>query len=104
MTITLVRIAVLNKDEHLPCYKCGQVVTHNNSVIRFEAFLRPFGVSFVDQDCHLFPVEGEQPCIGSPSRFQYFEGYPKDPREAYAYVKDDEQPYREAYAQLLAET
>lgn len=103
MAVMIARILGLRKGEQLPCYKCGQLVPHDNSVIQFDCKLAPFGMPFQDHDCHLLPVEGKHPCIGSPSRFQYFPGYPRDPRKEYAYHGESEKAYREAYAALLAE-
>jgi hypothetical protein len=89
-------------EEELPCYKCGQPVPKMNSVIHFEWRLRPLGIEWLQTDCHLLPVCGEHPCIGSPSRFQYFPGYPKDERAEFSYDQESEGPYREALAKFQA--
>lgn len=67
--------------EPLPCDYCGQLVPLENSVTNFEATRQPHSLGFFGLvDRHLFPVDGPTPCAGSPSRYQYFKGYPRDPR------------------------
>lgn len=44
---------------------------------------------------HLLPIEG---CVGSPSRAQYLENQPRDPRYPYEY--DQEAAWRDAYDKL----
>jgi hypothetical protein len=72
----------------LPCYKCGQLVLPNNSVLHFENERLKDRTIFEqlewrDTDCHLLPVDGAMPCIGSPSRYQLLEGFPPDTRPEY---------------------
>lgn len=90
----------------LICDKCGQPVPENNDASVLEIFL---GEVLNDKKLsslafktarHLFPVtEGKIPCAGSPSRLQYFEGFPKDKR--YPYNPDLEKPHREALVKML---
>jgi len=79
------------------CDKCGKEVCPTNDATIFEAILTlNNNVILVNQARHLLP-EGN--CPGSPSRAQYLEGQPRDPR--YPYLEKNEIPYREAFKKLL---
>ena len=85
------------------CDKCGRDVHPTNDVICFELLKgnsRVLGAT----SRHLLPhkEEGVVVCPGSPSRAQYLEGQPRDPRPEYPYVLEAEEEERAAYAQLLA--
>jgi hypothetical protein len=84
------------------CDKCGQPVCPSNNVTFFDAFRRGSPLlPFVFVSRHLLPVmeDGAVVCEGSPSRAQYLEGQPRDPR--YPYQSDLEGSYRDAYKLLL---
>ncbi|MEM4657709.1 MAG: hypothetical protein QXX77_04735 [Candidatus Methanosuratincola sp.] len=86
------------------CDKCGKKVELKNSARVFQYIvdygrIPDFGVgTFLmgSSDRHLLPVPG---CDGSPSRNQYLEGMPRDPRSK-TYRVELEEKYRHAY-QLL---
>lgn len=89
------------------CDKCGRVVPSSNDVVYFDSMLDFMHghapVSLFGQSRHLLPVkEGEEVvCIGSPSRAQYLEGQPRDPRSEWAYKPEREALYRKAWMALL---
>jgi len=82
------------------CDKCGQPVDPKNDAVRLEmiAFQENAASLLFAQSRHFLP-DGN--CPGSPSRAQYIEGQPKDAR--YAYNKQYEKVWRDAYAKLLEE-
>ena len=93
------------------CDKCGQEVEPGNdaSVIAAKAMAMASGekwflTSIVTKNSrHFLPVKdgtGKEICPGSPSRFQYLEGQPRDPRPGAEYVPDLEIPYRTAFREV----
>lgn len=84
------------------CDKCGQLVPEHNDIRALEAIRRSDEVFWFMKARHCLPVvrEGVTLCPGSPSRAQYLEGQPRDRRSQYPYIPEDEQPYREAWAQM----
>ncbi len=54
----------------LPCDKCGVLVPQENSVLAYELRRGNLGVAIStgDYDRHFYPMKGEHPCEGSPSR------------------------------------
>jgi hypothetical protein len=85
------------------CDKCGKPVDPTNDAVeldielhRAEGDLFPIGL-VIAQARHLLPVAG---CPGSPSRAQYLEGQPRDPRGIYGYDPEHEEPIRKAYASM----
>lgn len=88
------------------CNKCGRSVEPENDVAKLETLFHEVQgcvPPFYLQHRHIFTVmEGDKMvCEGSPSRAQYLEGQPRDTREDYKYNPDLEQPYREAYKEML---
>ena len=85
------------------CDKCKTPVPPANDATLFEAIRsdEPFFAFAISR--HLLPVviDDVQICPGSPSRAQYLEGQPRDPR--YPYRDEREQPARDAYAALQAQ-
>lgn len=84
------------------CDKCSTPVPSTNDAGLLDALLQREPIlAFTLPPRHLLPVEqdGETVCPGSPSRAQYLEGQPRDPR--YPYRPEAEAPYRQAYAELL---
>ena len=98
-------------DKFRTCDKCGYLVDPQNNALLFEDHLidvrRERGEEMSHlallgaKSRHLLPVtEGDKViCTGSPSRAQYLEGQPRDPR--YPYRIENEAIYREAYQNLL---
>ncbi len=85
------------------CNKCGTPVLPNNDACRLE-YLRTGDptVMVFGTPRHVLPIveDGETICEGSPSRAQYLEGQPTDPRGVYGYHHDLEEPFRQAFAQM----
>jgi hypothetical protein len=75
------------------CDKCGEAVPDNNNASVLEIYLGNFS-AILAWPRHLLPTEN---CEGSPSRAQYLEGQPKDPRSKYGYHNFHEQQVRAAY-------
>lgn len=89
------------------CDKCGRRVPSDNNAVYFDAALGnmpPEGILFAVSR-HLLPVveDGVVICTGSPSRAQYVEGQPRDPRAAFAYNPAKEGTYRAAYRKMQQE-
>lgn len=88
-----------------PCDKCGQPVDPKNDAVALEAVIhqhmgRPdkaLWLAFTASSRHLLPT-GD--CEGSPSRAQYLEGQPLDPRGEYPLSEMLVEPLRVAYAEL----
>lgn len=92
------------------CDKCGQLVPLHNSLFGFSnhwfAVTGTFALASGDGDRHLLPVlagDGTVLCHGSPSRAQYLEGQPRDPRPEFRYVETEEHWYRSAFWNLRRE-
>lgn len=84
----------------MSCYKCGRDVPPGNDASFFDAFLtRKPAIIMFSRPCHLLHIKegGVVVCPGSPSRAQYIEGQPRDPRPEYAYKEECEALYRKAY-------
>ena len=65
------------------CDKCGKEVPwENDATVVSSYFQGRAGVIFLYGSRHFLPTED---CEGSPSRAQYIEGQPRDPREEYSY-------------------
>jgi len=87
------------------CDRCGEAVPPQNDVREFDALLMDNPVIlFVGHSRHILPVvkDGAVTCPGSPSRAQYIEGQPPDPRARYAYDPKSEERYRTAWRRLQA--
>jgi len=86
------------------CDKCQRRVSPDNDCARFD-WLLGAALAFMSQSRHLLPVveNGVVVCGGSPSRAQYIDGQPRDPRPEWSYMPEREAPYRAAYDQLLAD-
>jgi hypothetical protein len=87
-----------------PCDKCGGEVSVGDDVtalLVLETSNRLYGLAF---SRHILPVQKDSVtvCEGSPSRAQYLEGQPRDPRSAYAYRDELEVLARELYSRLQA--
>ena len=59
--------------------------------------IEEYALQFERTDRHLLPENG---CEGSPSAYQYFEGYPKDNRSGAVYEERKVIRARNAYAAL----
>lgn len=105
---------IMKKEYHSRCDKCGEVVYPWNDALELDiyaGFLHPaVKMTYPTLGRHLFPTED---CVGSPSRCQYLEGYPRDTRRnyegelAYPYrpdLKNQEERYRMAYRMILETT
>lgn len=105
-----------------PCGKCGRPVHCRDDVAYFDFMrekMRLHGIHFVDavvdpwvntallktQSWHLLPLKDgdEVVCEGSPSRYQYLEGQPRDTRCDMRYMAELEVVSRAAYARLQKE-
>ena len=83
------------------CDKCGKKVDIKNSARFFQHIVDYGRIPDVSAgtflmgtwDRHLLPVDG---CDGSPSRYQYLEGMPRDKRSN-NYDPSLEEKYRRAY-------
>ncbi|MEI6346059.1 MAG: hypothetical protein WCO79_02395 [bacterium] len=90
------------------CDKCGrEVPPHNNlQLLVDEWFHLKKQVNYAAWGCrHILPVmeNGKAICEGSPSRAQYLEGQPHDPRPEYPHLGGEvENEFRTAYRRLLA--
>jgi hypothetical protein len=84
------------------CDRCGESVPTRNDTCHFDIFLTGNPACIGGQPRHLLPVvrDGVVICPGSPSRAQYIEGQPRDPRPRYAYDPKSEQRYRDAWRKL----
>lgn len=85
------------------CDKCGRAVPENNDVRYFDHHLDQASMSILfGIPRHLLPLveDGVVVCEGSPSRAQYLEGQPRDPRVSYTYKPELEARYREVYAEM----
>lgn len=83
-----------------PCDKCGLPVEHGNDAVALDVIL---GISHgwgAARPRHLIATEN---CPGSPSRAQYLEGQPLDPRPQYPLAESEIERVRGAYAELQAE-
>jgi hypothetical protein len=84
------------------CDKCGTPVPPDNDAtwVASEYHHAPMAIVMFHAR-HFLPVveDGKVICPGSPSRAQYIEGQPPDPR--YPYDKDQEPKWREAYQRTL---
>ncbi len=82
------------------CDKCGEPVERTNDAVRIHMTAYPEeAVSLITATArHFLPTNT---CPGSPSRAQYIDGRPRDPR--YTYVQSHEAVWRAAYAQVQAE-
>jgi hypothetical protein len=91
----------------ITCKRCGKEVPPWNNAEVFDRILSQVRTNIrhnylahlFQMSVHLLPVigeSGEVACVGSPSRFQYFEGYPRDPRGKYEYCAEVETEYRRA--------
>lgn len=79
------------------CDKCGKPVPLTNDAVWIQ-FLATGDWGLVTTDPrHFLPTAD---CPGSPSRAQYIEGQPRDPR--YRYHPEDEAKWRQAYAEALS--
>jgi len=98
-------IDILNVKEYGTrlCDKCGQVVLRENSMMLLQKLRGKIRVAGYNHDRHLLPVKEQVPCEGSPSRAQYIEGQPRDPRGIYGYFPAMEKSVREAYAKMMEE-
>lgn len=89
------------------CDKCGREVPHDNDAVGFDVCRGGSPLLYLGAvPRHLLPVlDGEEVvCTGSPSRAQYLEGQPRDPRPGSQYDPELEASHREAYTKLLAES
>ena len=84
------------------CDKCKTDVPVNNDASIFDAILTGNPIFAFAMSRHLLPVfDGdEMVCSGSPSRAQYIEGQPRDPRGEYVYHEELEPERREAFEAL----
>lgn len=88
------------------CSKCGEPVMLENNGALFDLFVHehptPFLAVSLTQAFHLLPVikDGRTVCPGSPSRFQYLAGQPRDPRPQIHYRPEREPIKRAAFAQM----
>lgn len=85
------------------CDKCGRAVPENNDARYFDHYLMGGGIDILfGIPRHLLPLveDGVVVCEGSPSRAQYLEGQPRDPRVSYRYKPELEARYREVYAEM----
>ena len=88
------------------CDKCGAPVEPSNNAVLIDVTILAMNGWELDalvlQDTarprHLLPVEG---CEGSPSRAQYVEGQPRDPRPEYAWDEAIAERVRAAYAVVV---
>jgi len=83
----------------LRCDKCLERVPADNSVITFD-HLRGQGLSDDIMDRHLLPVESSTPCEGSPSRYQYLEGWPR--AKGREYFTHMEEAARRAFREMCS--
>lgn len=81
------------------CDKCGEEVSPENDAVRIDAIATGNSIQLVEANARHFLPTGT--CPGSPSRAQYIEGQPRDPR--YPYVPELEPKFRQAHEQLLRE-
>src|SRR5437870_332690 len=98
------------------CPLCGEPILPGNSAGLFDLILKDMfpddfaTLSKLPQNVfqclpvikHLLPIvkEGKTICPGSPSRAQYIEGQPRDPRPRFAYRPELEPKVRAAYFRL----
>lgn len=85
------------------CDRCGGPVDPGNDVIRLDVALgRDPLILLIGRPRHILPVvrDGKTVCPGSPSRAQYIEGQPRDPRAQYAYDEKAEPFVRAAFAAI----
>jgi hypothetical protein len=83
------------------CDKCGGAVELSNDAVALEFLAQyanlPGAVERLMYGArHLKPTGG---CEGSPSRWQYMDGAPRDTR-GYSYHEEYEERYRKAYREL----
>lgn len=91
----------------MKCDKCGLEVPYHNdaTIVDAKVYGDPSRVLF-HLARHFMPVtdeNGNAVCEGSPSRAQYIEGQPRDNR-GYPYIKERENAWRSAWAELQSET
>ena len=79
------------------CDKCGELVDPRNDTTVLLAFLLKDWTLIFAEPRHLIATDF---CEGSPSRAQYIQGQPLDPRPEYPYDSRLENPIRQAYAQI----
>lgn len=89
------------------CDKCGRLVPPENDVARLDAY-RTDGnplLALFAHPRHLLPIveNGDVVCEGSPSRAQYLEGQPRDPRGTWGYHPELEEVVRTAYVRMRHE-
>lgn len=88
------------------CDKCGRPVDPTNNAVNIDVGILAlnnrqqdaFFLGITALPRHLLPVDG---CPGSPSRAQYLEGQPRDPRPDYEYDELMEPLVREAYELMV---
>lgn len=83
------------------CDKCGLEVPDWNNAVMLEMVMSGGDPTFLlVPPRHLLPEvrDGKKVCPGSPSRAQYLEGQPRDPR--YPYDPQREGPVRRAHERL----
>lgn len=85
------------------CSKCGKPVASDNDTRLIQNLFQNGRVggtyTFLTYAAgHLLPEDG---CEGSPSRYQYLEGMPRDTREDYPYIPEYESRMRAAYTAAL---
>lgn len=89
----------------MKCDKCGKHVPSNNDAAIFAAYAaNDPTIMLFGSPRHLLPIieDGKVVCEGSPSRAQYLEGQPHDPRPEYKYRPEHEARFRAAYEQMVA--
>jgi hypothetical protein len=97
--------------ETIICKRCGKAIPPWNNAEIFDRILSSirtpirhnYSSHLLPTSNHLLPVtdeSGKLLCIGSPSRCQYFEGYPKDTRGKAEYLPESEKDFREARQEL----
>lgn len=77
------------------CDKCGMRVPRNNDAVTIEMQMTKNWLLVDAIRRHFLPTAK---CPGSPSRAQYIEGQPRDPR--YPYDEEREGLWRKAYAEI----
>ena len=80
------------------CDKCGLPVEPSNDAVLLDVLVgKGDFLLLLAQPRHLLPT-GD--CPGSPSRAQYLEGQPRDPRPEYPYIEPAESAIRAAYERM----